>query len=230
MGFMRNGMVVWVGLLLACGGAGDAAGEGEGSGGGAAASPAAGEERTVLFVGTSLTAGYGLGEEYAYPALIGAKIDSAGLPYEVVNAGVSGETSAGGLRRIDWMLQRPVDVLVVELGANDGLRGLPVEQLRENLDAILTRSRERYPDVALVLLGMQAPPNLGPQYGAAFRNVYRDLAAEHDAALVPFLLEGVAAQRSLNLDDGIHPNEQGQQILARTVWDVLRPVLEGRTD
>lgn len=182
----------------------------------------------VLFVGTSLTAGYGLGEEFAYPALIQAKIDSAGLPFHVVNAGVSGETSAGGLRRLDWMLQQPVDVLVVELGANDGLRGLPVQALRDNLDTLLRRTRERYPNAALVLLGMEAPPNLGPDYRSAFRGVYRDLARQYDAALVPFLLDDVAARPWLNLDDGIHPNRDGQRIVARNVWAVLGAVLKER--
>jgi acyl-CoA thioesterase-1 len=183
---------------------------------------------TVLFVGTSLTAGYGLGEELAFPAIIQQKIDSAGLPYRVVNAGVSGETSAGGLRRIDWMLQRPVDVLVIELGANDGLRGLPVSAMRANIESVLERARERYPDIGLVLLGMEAPPNLGGDYQGAFRRVYRELAREYDAALVPFLLEGVAAETSLNLADGIHPNESGQRIVAGNVWEVLGPMLHGR--
>lgn len=224
--------ILLFGFLLACGGPADGPPPAEGGDGGRVSAAAPVPDRvaggTVLFVGTSLTAGYGLGEEYAFPALIQAKIDSAGLPYRVVNAGVSGETSAGGLRRIDWMLQRPVDVLVVELGANDGLRGLPVDQLRENLDAILGRARERYPEVALVLLGMEAPPNLGPDYRSAFRDVYRDLAEAYDAALVPFLLEGVAARPWLNLADGIHPNVEGQRLLARNVWQVLAPLLLSR--
>jgi acyl-CoA thioesterase-1 len=183
---------------------------------------------TVLFVGTSLTAGYGVGEDHAFPALIQAKIDSAGLPFQVVNAGVSGETSAGGLRRIDWMLQRPVDVLIVELGANDGLRGQPVDAMRENISGLIERARTRYPDIALVLLGMEAPPNLGPDYRSAFRDVYRDLAREYDADLVPFLLDGVAAIPRFNLEDGIHPNIEGQRIVARNVWEVLEPVLYER--
>jgi acyl-CoA thioesterase I len=184
---------------------------------------------TIVFIGTSLTAGYGLGEEYAYPALIQARIDDAGLPFRVVNAGVSGETSAGGLRRIDWVLQNPVDVLVVELGANDALRGLDVAAMRTNLRGILERTRDRYPDAALVLLGMEAPPNLGGTYRNAFRQTYRDIADEFDAALLPFLLEGVAARPTLNLDDRIHPNAEGQKILARNVWEVLEGVLRERT-
>jgi len=169
-----------------------------------------------------------VGEDHAFPALIQAKIDSAGLPFQVVNAGVSGETSAGGLRRIDWMLQRPVDVLIVELGANDGLRGQPVDAMRENISGLIERARTRYPDIALVLLGMEAPPNLGPDYRSAFRDVYRDLAREYDADLVPFLLDGVAAIPRFNLEDGIHPNIEGQRIVARNVWEVLEPVLNER--
>jgi acyl-CoA thioesterase I len=184
--------------------------------------------RMVLFLGTSLTAGYGIGEQAAFPALIQQKIDSAGLPFRVSNAGISGETSAGGLRRIDWSLQQPVDVLVLELGANDGLRGLPVEQLRSNLDQILRRARARYPDIGLVLIGMEAPPNLGARYTTEFRSVFVELARRYDAALVPFLLEGVAAQPALNLEDGIHPNPEGHRIVAESVWGVLEPLLRGR--
>jgi acyl-CoA thioesterase-1 len=193
------------------------------------ASVAASPRPIVLFVGTSLTAGYGVGEELAFPAVIQEKIDSAGLPYRVVNAGVSGETSAGGLRRIDWMLQRPVDVLVIELGANDGLRGLPVNAMRENIEGVLRRAREHHPEIGLVLLGMEAPPNLGGDYQGAFRRVYRDLAGEYDAALVPFLLVNVAAQSSLNLEDGIHPNARGQRIIADNVWEILGPMLVDRS-
>jgi acyl-CoA thioesterase I len=213
----------------------DGAGAARGDGAGAApsdGSAARGAERaaarTVVFVGTSLTAGYGVGEDAAYPALIQRRIDDASLPFRVVNAGISGETSAGGLRRIDWSLQQPVDVLVVELGANDGLRGLDPGAMRSNLDAILTRARDRYPDVALVLIGMEAPPNLGTAYVTRFRRVFSDLAREHDAALVPFLLEDVAGEAALNIEDGIHPNPAGHRILAATVWDVLGPLLRQR--
>jgi acyl-CoA thioesterase I len=184
--------------------------------------------RTVLFVGTSLTAGYGVGEDVAYPAVLQAKIDSAGLPFRVVNAGISGETSAGGLRRIDWSLQQPVDVLVLELGANDGLRGLDPDAMRANLEEILTRTRQRYPDAGIVLVGMEAPPNLGTGYTTRFRRVFTDLARRYDAALVPFLLDGVAGMPELNIADGIHPNPQGHRVLARTVWQALGPMLEER--
>ena len=179
----------------------------------------------ILFVGTSLTSGYGVGDDLAYPAVLQQKIDAAGLPYQVVNAGVSGETSAGGLRRIDWLLQNPVDVLVLELGANDGLRGLDVRAMRDNLDEIMTRARARHPEVMLVVLGMEAPPNLGRAYADAFRNVFAEIAAKHDAAFVPFLLEDVAAVPGLNQDDGIHPNVRGHRVLADNVWPVLREVL-----
>jgi acyl-CoA thioesterase I len=197
----------------------------------AAAAPAArpvAQLRTVLFVGTSLTAGYGVGDDVAWPAVIQQRIDSAGLPYRVVNAGISGETSAGGLRRIDWSLQQPADVLVLELGANDALRGLDPAQMERNLDEILTRARTAWPGIALVLIGMEAPPNLGPRYVQQFRRVFVDLAERHDAALVPFLLQDVAAVRSLNIADGIHPNIEGHRILARNVWPTLEPVLRRR--
>jgi acyl-CoA thioesterase-1 len=218
-------------LTIACGQTATSDERAAAEGGTASAPPdgngAAVQRGVVLFLGTSLTAGYGLGEEFAYPALIQQKIDSAGLPFRVENAGVSGETSAGGLARLDWHLQQRVDVLVLELGANDGLRGLPVDALRANLDSILTRTRRKYPDVELVILGMEAPRNLGGGYTTAFRSVYRELAQKHDAALVPFLLEGVALQSHLNIADGIHPNAAGHRRVAETVWGVLGGVLEG---
>jgi acyl-CoA thioesterase-1 len=179
----------------------------------------------IVFLGTSLTAGYGVGEENAFPAIIQSKIDSAGLPFRVVNAGVSGETSAGGLARLDWALRSPVDVLVVELGANDGLRGLPVEQMGANLDSILVRTRRAYPDAALVIAGMEAPPNLGERYTNAFRETFADLADLREAELVPFLLTGVGGVPELNQSDGIHPTEAGHRMLAANVWEVLGPVL-----
>ena len=183
------------------------------------------ERAAILFLGTSLTAGYGVGAGAAFPALLQQRIDSAGLPYRVVNAGLSGETSAGGLRRLDWSLQDSVAVLVLELGANDGLRGLPVEQMRANLDSILARTRARYPDVRLVIAGMEAPPNLGAPYTSAFRNAFTELADKYDAALVPFLLTGVAGEASLNQEDGIHPTAEGHRIIADNVWGALDSVL-----
>ena len=190
--------------------------------------PAPAPARNVLFLGTSLTAGYGVGAENAFPALIQQKLDSARLPFRVVNAGLSGETSAGGLRRLDWSLQQPVDVLVLELGANDGLRGLSVKQLRANLDSIIARTRARYPEADVVIAGMQAPPNLGKQYTTSFRDTYSDLADKYDAVLIPFLLEGVAANAGLNQEDGIHPSREGHARIAETVWEALHPLLVKR--
>jgi acyl-CoA thioesterase-1 len=181
--------------------------------------------KAILFVGTSLTAGYGIGAEFAYPAIIQQKLDSARLPYRVVNAGISGETSAGGLRRIDWSLQQPIDVLVLELGANDALRGLSIDSMKRNLDSIIQRARAKYPDVKIVVAGMEAPPNLGFSYTTRFRSAFEEVARENDAVLVPFLLEGVGGQRELNQDDGMHPTAAGQRILADNVWAYLRPLL-----
>ncbi|MDH4351835.1 MAG: arylesterase [Gemmatimonadota bacterium] len=180
----------------------------------------------VVFLGTSLTAGYGLDEDQAYPALIQQRIDSLGLPFRVVNAGVSGETSAGGLRRIDWLLRQPVAVLVLELGANDGLRGQEVEAMRANLQAIIERTREAHPNVAIVVAGMESPPNMGRAYTSAFRAVFPGIARANEATLIPFLLEDVAAVPELNQTDGIHPTAEGQRIVAETVWRYLGPVLE----
>ena len=182
---------------------------------------------TVLFLGTSLTAGLGLTPEQAYPALIQRKIDSAALNYTVVNAGVSGETSAGARNRTDWLLQRPVAVLVVETGANDGLRGLPADSLRANIEAILERARRLRPTPKLVLLGMRIPPNYGRAYSEQFRSVYSELAREYGATLVPFLLEGVGGVAALNQPDGVHPTAEGQKKMGETVWKVLEPVLRG---
>jgi acyl-CoA thioesterase-1 len=191
----------------------------------AAAPPTETERGVVLFLGTSLTAGYGLDPEDAYPALIQAMIDSAGLPFRAVNAGVSGETSAGALRRIDWLLRQPIAVLVLESGANDGLRGRDPARMKENLRQIIERTRAAHPDARIAIAGMEAPPNLGEHYTFAFRAVFPELAREYDAVLIPFLLEGVAGVPELNQPDGIHPTAEGQGIVARTVWRYLEPVL-----
>jgi acyl-CoA thioesterase-1 len=179
----------------------------------------------ILFLGTSLTAGYGIDPELAYPALIQRKLDEAGLEYRVINAGVSGETSAGALRRVDWLLRQPVKVLVVETGANDGLRGLSPETLRANIQAIFDRARKLQPSVTLVLIGMRVPPNYGRAYSQRFESIYPELARANDAILVPFLLEGVGGVSALNQPDGVHPTESGQRRMAETVWRVLEPVL-----
>lgn len=186
---------------------------------------AASETKTILFFGNSLTAGYGLEPDQAFPALIQERIDSLGLPYRVVNAGVSGETTAGGKSRIDWLLKQPLDVFVLELGANDGLRGVDTEETYENLKTIIRKVKEKNPDVEVVLAGMQIPPNLGQQYAKNFREVYTRLAQEENVALIPFLLEGVAGETALNQADGIHPTIEGQKIVAENVWEVLQPVL-----
>ena len=180
----------------------------------------------VLFLGTSLTAGLGVDESEAYPALIQQKIDAAGLAFRVINAGESGGTSAGGLRRIDWLLRQPVRVLVLELGANDALRGQDLDATRRNLEEIINRTRAAYPAADVLVAGMQAPPNLGDGYTREFREIFPDLARQHRAALIPFLLERVAAVPRLNQADGIHPTAEGQRIMAENVWKVLEPVLQ----
>jgi acyl-CoA thioesterase-1 len=179
-----------------------------------------------VFLGTSLTAGQGLDPAQAYPAVIQRKIDSAGLPFDAVNAGVSGETSAGARRRIDWMLRQPVSVLVIETGANDGLCGLQVDSLRANIQFIIDAARKLSPPPAIVLVGMRAPPNMGLTYTRRFRGVYTGLAEANDLPLVPFLLEGVAGVGSLNQADMIHPTAEGQRQMADVVWKVLEPVLK----
>lgn len=194
--------------------------------GGAAPGVGRGAGQTVLFVGTSLTAGLGLNPDSAYSALIQRKIDSAGLPFVVQNAGVSGETTAGLLRRLDWLLRGSFDVVVIESGANDGLRGTPVETVKENLRTILSRIRTSHPKARVLLAQMEAPPNLGPEYTNAFHALYGDVARENGATLIPFLLQGVAGDRSLNQADGIHPNDRGEHIVAENVWRSLEPVLK----
>lgn len=183
------------------------------------------EEKTILFFGTSLTAGLGLEQEEAYPALIQQKLDSIGLDYEVVNAGLSGETTASGKNRLNWVLNQEVDVFVLELGANDGLRGVPLEETRKNLRDIIEIVREKNPDTRIILAGMQIPPNMGPEYTSEFRNIFPELAEEYDLELIPFILEDVAGNPDLNQQDGIHPTAEGQKIMAENVWEVLESEL-----
>jgi acyl-CoA thioesterase-1 len=191
----------------------------------AATSPPVDERPVVLFVGTSLTAGLGLDPSEAFPALVQQKIDAAGLRYRVVNGGVSGETSAGALRRLDWLLREPVAVLVVETGANDGLRGQDPAATRANVQAILHAARRREPPPRVVLAAMEAPPNYGEDYRRRFRALYPELAKASGAALLPFLLDGVAGDAKLNQPDGIHPTAEGHRRVAENVWKVLRPLL-----
>jgi acyl-CoA thioesterase-1 len=189
------------------------------------ADPAAPAPRPkIVFLGDSLTVGLGLVESQAYPALIQNHLDEDGYRFEVVNAGVSGDTSAGGLRRLDWALEGDVRVLVLALGANDGLRGLSVAEMKQNLTTIIERARTR--NIVIILAGMEAPPNYGPEYTQAFRAAFRDVAAKERVLFIPFLLNNVAGVSSLNQADGIHPDPEGAKIIAETVWPVLRSVLD----
>lgn len=186
----------------------------------------AAETKTLLFFGDSLTAGYGLEDSSteAFPAIIQKKIADAGLPWRVVNAGLSGETSAGGLRRVAWVLRQHVDIFVLELGGNDGLRGLPPEATRANLQAIVDRVRTKYPAAKIVLAGIAAPPNMGAAFTGAFAAVFPELAQKNQLPFIPFLLEGVAGRPELNQPDGIHPNRRGHALTAETVWNALKPL------
>lgn len=179
----------------------------------------------IVFLGTSLTAGYGLPESQAFPALTAKRLQSAGYDYRVINAGVTGDTSAGGLRRLDWLLRLPIGVLVLELGANDMLRGQSVDQLRTNLETILERTREAHPQAKFLIAGMRAAPNLGPDYTSEFDAVFPMLADRFGAGLVPFLLEDVAAERRLNQPDGVHPTAEGHALIAERLWTSLEAVL-----
>lgn len=183
------------------------------------------DPKVILFFGDSLTAGYGLSPEEAFPALIEKKCLTNGTPCKAINAGLSGETSAGGLSRIDWVLRQPVDVFVLELGANDGLRGLPLDQTKRNLQAIIDKVKAKNPDVKIVIAGMLVPPNLGPEYTSSFRKIFPELAKKNNATLIPFLLEEVAGYEKLNLSDGIHPNQEGHKIVAGNVYKILTPLL-----
>lgn len=182
-------------------------------------------QRTVLVLGDSLAAGYGLDPSEAFPVVLQEKINQTGWDFRVINAGVSGDTTSGGLRRIDWLLKRKVDVLVLELGANDGLRGISAVSMKANLQAIIDRTKAKYPKAEVAIVGMRMPPNLGEEYAREFQKIFSDLARENDAALIPFLLEGVGGKPDLNLPDRIHPTAEGQKILAENVWKVLQPLL-----
>ncbi|WP_316931953.1 arylesterase [Rufibacter radiotolerans] len=181
--------------------------------------------KTILFFGNSLTAGYGLDASESFPSLIQKKIDSLNLPYKAINAGLSGETSAGGKNRIDWLLRQKIDVFVLELGANDGLRGISPAETKKNLQAIIDKVKAKYPEAVLIMAGMEVPPSMGGKYASEFRTIFRQLAEENNMALVPFLLDGVGGVRTLNQQDGVHPTAEGQKILANNVWKVLQPVL-----
>jgi acyl-CoA thioesterase-1 len=181
--------------------------------------------KTILFYGDSLTAGLGLTTEEAFPALIEKKLKQQGKPCKVINAGLSGETSAGGLSRLDWVLRQPVNVFVLELGANDGLRGLPIEQTQKNLQSIIDKVKAKYPNVKVVIAGMMVPPNMGPDYTSKFKKIFPELAKKNNATLIPFLLQDVAGNEKLNQADGIHPNVEGHKIVAENVLKVIQPLL-----
>jgi len=183
------------------------------------------KKKTIVFYGNSLTAGYGVSPSEAFPAIIQKKIDSLGLPYQVINAGVSGETSSGGKTRIDWILREPVDIFILELGANDGLRGTPLSETKKNLQEIIDKVKAKYPDTKLIFAGMEIPPNMGQAYTTEFRNIYTDLAAKNKMTLIPFLLEGVGGEPELNQADGIHPTAKGHLIVAENVWKQLEKLL-----
>lgn len=179
----------------------------------------------VLFFGTSLTAGAGLEPDQAFPALVEKKADSSGLPIKVVNAGLSGETTAGAVRRIDWVLRTPADVIVVEVGANDALRGLSPAAAKANLETLIAAMKRKQPRAQIVLVQMEAPPNLGNAYTRSFRSIYVDVARQENLILIPFLLDGVAGISRLNQPDGIHPNVVGERIVAENIWRSLAPVI-----
>jgi acyl-CoA thioesterase I len=182
-------------------------------------------KRVVIF-GDSITAGYGLDPDQAFPAIIQEKVDKLGWDINIINAGLSGETSAGGLRRIDWILQRELDVFVLELGGNDGLRGIEPEVTKENLQNIMNKVWDRYSDARIILTGMEAPPNMGENYTSKFRQIYNDLAEFNDVIYMPFILEDVGGVPDLNQPDGIHPTEEGHEVIAENLWQILKPVIE----
>jgi len=182
--------------------------------------------KVILFFGDSLSAGYGLSSTNdAFPFLVEQKLNKAGKPCKVINAGLSGETSAGGLSRIDWLLKQPIDIFVLELGANDGLRGLPLDQTKKNLQAIIDKVKTKYPNVKIVIAGMMVPPNMGNAYTDKFKIIFPDLAKKNKATLIPFLLQNVGGDEKLNQADGIHPNVEGHKIVANTVYSILAPLL-----
>ena len=183
-------------------------------------------KRVIVFFGNSLTAGMGLDPRESFPALIQGRLDSLGLQYTVVNAGLSGETTSGGQSRVDWVLNQKPDIFVLELGANDGLRGISLEETKSNLQSIIDKVRKKNPEVRIVLAGMQIPPNMGPEYTSEFRSIFPELAERNEVELIPFLLDGVAGDPDLNQRDGIHPTAAGQRIVAENVWEVLRQGIE----
>ena len=184
-----------------------------------------GNNKVIVFFGDSLTAGYGLETEEAFPAVIQHVIDSLNLNYTVINAGLSGETTASGRNRLDWVLNQKADVFILELGANDGLRGIPLNETRLNLQAIIDAVKEKNQETVIILAGMQIPPNMGQEYTSEFRKIFPELADKNKTLIIPFLLDHVAGIPNLNQEDGIHPTVEGQKIVAENVWEVLESVL-----
>jgi acyl-CoA thioesterase-1 len=182
-------------------------------------------KKLILFFGNSLSAGYGIDADDAFPGLVADRIDSLGLDYRVVNGGLSGETTASGLSRLDWFLEEEPAIFVLELGGNDGLRGIPLTETKKNLKGIIQKVRSKYPKTTILLAGMQIPPNMGPEYTSEFRELYPNVAEEENVVLIPFLLEGVAGNPDLNLPDGIHPTEEGHLIVFETIWEYLEDLL-----
>jgi acyl-CoA thioesterase I len=181
--------------------------------------------KVILFYGDSLTAGYGLSPEEAFPAQVEKKLNKNEKKVRVVNAGLSGETTAGGLTRLDWVIRQHIDIFVLELGANDGLRGLPLEQTQKNLQQIIDRVKAKFPDIKIVVAGMMVPPNMGPEYTSNFKKIFPDIAKKNNATLIPFLLQDVAGNEKLNIEDGIHPNPEGHKIVADNVVKAIEPLL-----
>lgn len=213
-------------FLAYCGNEEKASGQGQPITDSANANTPKAKSKTILFFGNSLSAGYGVDPSEAFPALIQQKIDSTDLPYHVINGGVSGETTAGGAQRIDFVLkQQPVDVFVLELGGNDGLRGLPLTETRKNLQSIIDKVKAKYPEAKLVLAGMQIPPNMGAAYASGFRDIYPELAKKNNMTLIQFLLRGVGVEARFNQQDGIHPTPEGHQVVAENVWQELKTIL-----
>ena len=184
------------------------------------------EQPIILFFGNSITAGYGLELDEAFPAIVQEKLDSMGIDYKVVNAGLSGETTAAGLNRVEWVLRTVPEIFVLELGANDGLRGVDLSETKKNLAGIIEKVRTVNPDVEVVIAGMEVPPNLGPEYTGEFRTLFAELAKEYNTHYIDFLLDGVAGNPELNQSDGIHPTPEGHQIIANTVIEALLPILK----
>lgn len=183
-------------------------------------------KKTILVFGDSIAAGYGIVKEQAFPAVLQEKIDSLGLNYTVLNGGLSGETTAGGLRRINWVLQREVDIMILELGGNDGLRGIDLNSTKENLQQIINRAQAKNPEMKIIIAGMQVPPNLGIEYTRSFQDLYTELAKENDLPIIPLLLDDVGGYEQFMQADQIHPNVAGHRVVAQTVWETLYPIIK----